>query len=143
MENIIEYVSIIIICYLVFIYKRSKLQNNRYRLERENDPLAIESKKLIELAKIEKKKFAIELDFKNKEAQRLHELNPLIMETRVKLAEIERNSFTPIDIKTTCPVCGNSLTENEYGEDEKVYRECSNDSSHYSKYLGMRDDINE
>lgn len=40
-----------------------------------------------------------------------------------------------------CPVCESKLEENSYGEDDQVYLECSKDDSHYSKYLGMMDDM--
>jgi hypothetical protein len=42
-----------------------------------------------------------------------------------------------------CPVCQLPLKEESYGEDEAMYLECSQDSKHYSKYLGLCDDINE
>jgi hypothetical protein len=42
-----------------------------------------------------------------------------------------------------CPVCQSQLKEESYGEDEAMYLECSQDSKHYSKYLGLWDDINE
>ena len=42
-----------------------------------------------------------------------------------------------------CPICGSSLEENSYGEDEAVYLECHKDSSHYSKFIGLWDDLDE
>jgi hypothetical protein len=42
-----------------------------------------------------------------------------------------------------CPVCQLPLKKESYGEDEAMYLECSQDSKHYSKYLGLWDDINE
>jgi hypothetical protein len=42
-----------------------------------------------------------------------------------------------------CPVCQSQLKEESYGEDGAMYLECSQDSKHYSKYLGLWDDINE
>ena len=42
-----------------------------------------------------------------------------------------------------CPVCQSPLKEESYGEDGAMYLECSQDSKHYSKYLGLWDDINE
>lgn len=42
-----------------------------------------------------------------------------------------------------CPVCQSELKENSYGEDEAMYLECGSDIKHYSKYLGLWDDINE
>jgi hypothetical protein len=42
-----------------------------------------------------------------------------------------------------CPACQSDLTENSYGEDGRIYEECSENPEHYSKYLGLWDDLNE
>ena len=45
--------------------------------------------------------------------------------------------------REVCLVCRSPLKEESYGEDGAMYLECSQDSEHYSKYLGLWDDINE
>lgn len=42
-----------------------------------------------------------------------------------------------------CPICKSILEEKEYGEDEDVYIECPKDESHYSRYIGMREDLDQ
>lgn len=41
-----------------------------------------------------------------------------------------------------CPICHSKLVRNSYGEDDALYLECEKDDKHYSKYLGLWDDLN-
>jgi hypothetical protein len=43
-----------------------------------------------------------------------------------------------------CPICGSGLIETDKGEeDEYRYKVCPNDESHYKKYMGYSEDLDE
>ena len=45
--------------------------------------------------------------------------------------------------RNKCPICQSELVENSYTEDEVLYKECSKDTKHYTKFIGLKDDLNE
>ena len=42
-----------------------------------------------------------------------------------------------------CPLCNSTLEEVSYGEDEAIYIECVENETHYSRYIGLLDDLTE
>lgn len=48
-----------------------------------------------------------------------------------------------LEVGDKCPACNSDIISNSYGEDEAIYIECQQNDNHYSRFIGLNDDITE